>query len=111
MVPRSLAVDNSLNGTLASTLTESTFEQAEALNSRRDVRCGAHRVRTTGLGHSYFRRRPVPGTPYAGNGRRFETHTEFADTVALQFHQHFVQFGGRASTDVALEDACAGWFG
>lgn len=89
----SFLADNSLNGTLTSTLSESllnkfSFEVAQ----RRAVERTGQSIGPGILiaGTALF------GTPYSGNDRRFETHTEFADTIALQLHQHFLQFGGRA---------------
>jgi Carboxypeptidase regulatory-like domain/TonB dependent receptor len=106
----SFIADNSLNGTLTSALTESTLNKLSfELAQRRAVeRTG----QTTGPG-ILISGVALFGTPYAGNDQRFETHTEFADTVALQFHQHFVQFGGRAD-HVALRthvpDGSQGFF-
>jgi hypothetical protein len=89
----SFIADNSLNGTLTSTLMESTlnklsFELAQRRAVERTGQMTGPGILISGVA--------LFGTPYSGNDRRFETHTEFADTVALQFHQHFVQFGGRA---------------
>lgn len=106
----SFIADNSLNGTLTSTLTEAVLNKLSfELAQRRAVeRTG----QTSGpgilvAGSALF------GTPYSGNDRRFETHTEFADTVALQFHRHFVQVGARAD-HVALRtqipDGSQGFF-
>jgi hypothetical protein len=106
----SFIADNSLNGTLTSTLTESTLNKLSfELAQRRAVeRTG----QTTGPG-ILISDVALFGTPYAGNDRRFETHTEFVDTVALQFRRHFVQFGGRAD-HVALRtqvlDGSQGFF-
>jgi hypothetical protein len=87
----SFIADNSLNGTLTSTVTESSLNKLSfELAHRRVVeRTG----QTTGPG-ILISGSALFGTPYAGNDRRFETHTEFTDTVALQFRPHFVQFGG-----------------
>ncbi|HEY5380757.1 MAG TPA: TonB-dependent receptor [Acidobacteriaceae bacterium] len=53
------------------------------------------------------------GTPFAGNDRRFETHTEFADTFSAQMKRHLFTGGARADR-VALRarvaDASQGWF-
>jgi Outer membrane receptor proteins, mostly Fe transport len=89
----SFIADNSLNGTLTSTLTENLLNKLSfELAQRRAVeRTG----QTTGAG-ILISGTALFGTPYSGNDRRFETHTEFADTVGLQLRQHFIQFGGRA---------------
>jgi hypothetical protein len=89
----SFIADNSLNGTLTSTFTERTVNKLSfELAQRRAVeRTG----QTTGPG-VLVSGTALFGTPYSGNGRRFETHTEFADTVGLELHKHFIQFGGRA---------------
>ncbi len=89
----SFLADHSLNGTLTSTLSESLLNKFSfELAQRRAVeRTG----QTTGPG-ILIAGTALFGTPYSGNDRRFETHTEFADTIALQLHQHFIQFGGRA---------------
>ncbi|GGG73200.1 TonB-dependent receptor [Edaphobacter dinghuensis] len=89
----SFVADNSLNGTLSSTLTESVLNKLNfELAQRRAVERTGQSVGPGILvsGTALF------GTPSSGNDKRFETHTEFADTVALQLRQHFVQFGARA---------------
>ena len=85
--------DNSLNGTLTSTISESlmnkfNFELAQRRAVERTSQTSGPGILIAGTA--------LFGTPYSGNDRRFETHTEFADTFALQLHQHFIQFGGRA---------------
>lgn len=89
----SFIADNSLNGTLTSTMTESLLNKLNfELAQRRAVdRTG----QTTGPG-ILVSGTALFGTPYSGNDRRFETHTEVADTIAFQLRQHFLQFGGRA---------------
>ncbi len=89
----SFLADNSLNGTLTSTLSESllnkfSFELAQRRAVERTEQTSGPGILIAGTA--------LFGTPYSGNDRRFETHTEFADTVALQLRQHFLQFGGRA---------------
>jgi len=89
----SFIADNSLNGTLTSTMTESLLNKLSfELAQRRAVERTGQTIGPGILiaGTARF------GTPYSGNDRRFETHTEFADTIALQLRQHFLQFGGRA---------------
>jgi hypothetical protein len=89
----SFIADNSLNGALTSTMTESllnklSFELAQRRAVERTGQITGPGILVSGTA--------LFGTPYSGNDRRFETHTEFADTVALELHQHFLQFGGRA---------------
>jgi hypothetical protein len=89
----SFIADNNLNGTLSSTLTETLLNKLSFdLAQRRAVE---RTEQTTGPG-ILVSGTALFGTPYWGNERRFETHTEFADTVALQTQKHFIQFGGRA---------------
>lgn len=85
--------DNSLNGTLTSTLSENvlnklSFELAQRRAVDRTAQATGPGVLVSGTA--------LFGTPYSGNDRRFETQTELADTVALALHKHFIQFGGRA---------------
>lgn len=106
----SFVADNSLNGTLTSTLTESLLNK---LNFEVAQRRAVERTEQTNGPGVLVAGTALFGTPYSGNDRRFETHTEFADTVALQLHKHFVQFGGRAD-HVALRthvpDGAQGFF-
>jgi len=89
----SFLADNSLSGTLTSTMSESLLNKFSfELAQRRAVE---HTEQTSGPG-ILISGTALFGTPYSGNDRRFETHTEFADTIALQLRQHFFQFGGRA---------------
>lgn len=88
----SFLTDNSLNGTLTSTMNESllnkfSFELAQRRAVERTAQTSGPGILIAGTA--------LFGTPYLGNDRRFETHTDFADTIALQLRQHFVQFGGR----------------
>lgn len=88
----SFFADNSLNGTLTSTMSESllnkfSFELAQRRAVQRTGQITGPGVLIAGTA--------LFGTPYSGNDRRFETHTEFSDTIALQLRQHFIQFGGR----------------
>lgn len=106
----SFIADNSLNGTLTSTLTETALNKLSfELAQRRAVeRTGE----TTGPG-ILVSGTALFGTPYSGNDRRFETHIEFADTVGLELHKHFVQFGGRAdhvSLRTHVPDGSQGFF-
>jgi len=88
----SFIADNSLNGTLSSTLGEASFNKLNfELAQRRAVEDTGS---TSGAGVL------VPGvalfgTPWSGNTRRFETHVEFTDSISLQRRTHLYQFGGR----------------
>jgi outer membrane receptor protein involved in Fe transport len=102
--------DNSLNGTITSTLSENLLNKLSFELAQR--RAAGETGQTVGPG-VLISGTALFGTPYFGNERRFETHTEFADTGALQLHQHFLQFGGRAD-HVALRthvpDGAQGFF-
>ena len=94
----SFIADNSLNGTISSTISESLINRVSfELAQRRAVECTGQNTGPGVLvsGTALF------GTPYSGNNRRFETHTEFSDTLAVELHHHFIQFAGRAD-NVAL---------
>lgn len=88
----SFLADNSLNGTVTSAFSESLLNKLsfEAAQRRAVDRTG----QTNGPG-ILVSGTALFGTPYWGNDRRFETHIEFADTVALQIRKNFLQFGGR----------------
>jgi len=86
----SFIADNSINGTLRSTLSETLFNSLsfELAQRRAVARTGLTSgpgIKIAGL--AYF------GTPYSGNSRRFETHLEFADSISKQLHHHLLQFG------------------
>lgn len=88
----SFIADNSVNATLASTLSGTllnklSFELAQRRAVDRTGVASGPGIRVAGV--AYF------GTPNSGNDRRFETHVEFADTVSKQLHQHLLQFGAR----------------
>lgn len=106
----SFVADNSLNGTLTSTLGSDWLNKLSFELAQRRAVGRTGETATPGVlvaGTALF------GTPYAGNSRRFETHTEFADSVGLQMRRHFVQFGVRAD-HVALRtevpDGAQGFF-
>ena len=89
----SFIADNSLNGTLTSAFTEGllnnlSFEVAQRRAVDRSGQTSGPGILVSGTA--------LFGTPFSGNDRRFETHIEFADTVALQIRKNFLQFGGRA---------------
>ena len=94
----SFIADNSLNATLTSTFSQTllnslSFELAQRRAVMRTGLTSGPGINIAGL--AYF------GTPYSGNSRRFETHTEFADSISKQLHHHLLQFGVR-SDHVAL---------
>ncbi len=88
----SFIADNSLNATLTSALSETllnslSFELAQRRAVTRTGLTSGPGIRIAGL--AYF------GTPYSGNGRRFETHLEFANSISKQLLHHLLQFGAR----------------
>jgi hypothetical protein len=88
----SFIADNSLNGTLTSTLSETllnslSFELAQRRAVERTGFTSGPGIQIAGL--AYF------GTPYSGNSRRYETHVEFADSISKQLHLLLLQFGAR----------------
>jgi hypothetical protein len=106
----SFIADNSLNGTLTSTLTEALLNKLSFELAQRRVEERTNQASGPGIlipGVALF------GTPYSGNDRRFETHVEFADSISLQRRQHLFHFGGRADR-VALRahtpDGSQGFF-
>lgn len=89
----SFIADNSLNATLSSTLSETllnsfSFELAQRRAVTRTGLTSGPGIDIAGLADF--------GTPFSGNGRRFETHLEFADSISKQLHHHLLQFGARA---------------
>lgn len=84
--------DNSVNGTLTSSFGEKAlnrfaFEVAERREVERTVDASTAGVVIPGVAEF--------GTPYFGNNRHFEVHTEFADSVSVARHGHLVQAGVR----------------
>lgn len=82
--------DNSLNGTLTSTFTSGLLNRLSFEASQR--RAVARTQFTDGPGVL------VPGvvqfgTPYAGNSRRFETHSEVNENLLRQHGKHLFQLG------------------
>jgi hypothetical protein len=102
--------DNSLNGTLTSTFSNSFLNKASfEVSQRRAV----ERTDATGFPGILIPGIALLGTPYAGNNRRFETHVEFEETAILQLHKHLVQFGAgldRTSLRSAITDGSRGLF-
>jgi hypothetical protein len=106
----SFIADNSLNGTLTSTVTEALLNKLSLELAQRRAVERTNQTSGPGIlisGVALF------GTPYSGNDRRFETHLEFADSISLERRQHLFQFGGRADR-VALRtqvtDGSQGFF-
>ena len=106
----SFVADNSVNGSLTSTWSETllnklSFELAQRRAVERTNQTSGPGILIPGVA--------LFGTPYLGNDRRFETHLEFADSISLQRRQHLFQFGGRADR-VALRtevtDGSQGFF-
>ena len=88
----SFVADNSLNGTLTSTLSHAALNQ---FNFELAQRRAENRTATvTGPG-ILIPAVALFGTPYSGNDRHFETHVELSDTVSMQYRQHLLQGGGR----------------
>jgi hypothetical protein len=82
--------DNSLNGTLTSTLSTSLLNKFSFELSQR--RAGERTNRTSGPG-VLISGVALFGTPFAGNDRRFETHLEFEESAMLQRERHLFQAG------------------
>jgi outer membrane receptor protein involved in Fe transport len=106
----SFIADNSLNGTLTSTLEATvlnklSFELAQRRVVDRTLMSSQPGILVPGVA--------LFGTPYSGNDRRFETHLEFTDSLSLQRRQHLFEFGARADR-VALRsdvpDGAQGFF-
>ena len=88
----SFVADNSLNGTLTSTLSHAALNQ---FNFELAQRRAVNRTPTaTGPG-ILIPAVALLGTPYSGNDRHFETHVELSDTVSIQDRQHLLQAGVR----------------
>jgi hypothetical protein len=88
----SFIADNSLNGTLSSTLSEASFNK---LNFEFAQRRAVEETGSTSGAGVLISGVALFGTPWSGNTRRFETHVEFADSISLQRRKHLYQFGAR----------------
>ena len=88
----SFLTDNSLNGTLTSTLSANLLNK---LNLELAQRRAVDRTENSSGPGVLIPGVALFGTPYSGNSRRFETHLEFADSLSLQRRQHLFQFAGR----------------
>ena len=102
--------DNSLNGTLTSTLSSNLLNKVSfEVSQRRAVERTGSTVYPGLLipGVALF------GTPYAGNSRRFETHLELEETAVFQRKQHLIQAGAgidRTALRCAVLDGNRGLF-
>jgi hypothetical protein len=99
--------DNSVNGSWSETLSprlinQLTFEIAQRRVALRTGSAGGPGISVAGLANF--------GTPYAGNSRRYETHTDFGDGVIHQHGKHLFQ-AGAAISRVALRAANRDGFG
>ena len=84
--------DNSLNATLTSAISSTRLNQLNFELAQRRFVARTTDATTPGAlipGVALF------GTPYFGNDRHFETHTEFSDSFSLQRRGHLFQFGAR----------------
>ena len=93
--------DNSINGSWVHTLSSLWLSQLtyEMSQRRVDLRTGS--VQGPGVvipGIARF------GTPYTGNGRRYETHMDLGENVVRQHGTHLAEAGG-AATHIALRAA------
>jgi hypothetical protein len=86
----SFTADNSVNGTLTSTLSTGLLNTFSfELSQRRAV----ERTGTSTSPGVLIPGVALFGTPYAGNSRRFETHLEFEEGALLQRKHHLLQAG------------------
>ena len=86
----SFTEDNSLNGTIGSTLGEDVLNRLSfEIAQRRAV----ERTESTTAPGVLIGGTALFGTPYFGNGRRFETHLEFNDGISVQRKHHLFQAG------------------
>ncbi len=82
--------DNSLNGTLASTFTAALVNRLSFEASQRRAVDRTNFTSGPGVlipGTAQF------GTPFAGNDRRFETHSELDESLLWQHRKHLFQVG------------------
>ena len=83
--------DNSLNGTLASTISNASLNRLSFEVSQRRVVDRSSFTSGPGVvvsGIAQF------GTPYAGNDRRYETHVDLEESFLRQVGRHLLQAGG-----------------
>ncbi len=106
----SFTADNSLNGTLTSTLSSGLLNKFSfELSQRRAV----ERTSTSSSPGVLISGIALFGTPYAGNSRRFETHLEFEEGALLQRKHHLLQAGAgvdRVALRAQLLDGRRGLF-
>ncbi|MEO6981607.1 MAG: TonB-dependent receptor, partial [Edaphobacter sp.] len=86
----SFTSDNSLNGTLTSTLKSSFLNK---LNFEVSQRRAIERTSESGTPGILIPGVALFGTPYQGNSRRFETHLELEDHFLVQRGHHLLQAG------------------
>ncbi len=106
----SFVADNSLNGTLGSSLgrmglNKFSFELAQRRGVQRTGSTEHPGVLVPGV--------VLFGTPYFGNSRRFETHVEVEDGLLLQAKHHLFQTGGgmdRVALRAKVLDGSRGFF-
>ncbi len=82
--------DNSLNGTLTSTLHSSLLN---TLNFELSQRRAVERTQNTSNSGILIPGLVLFGTPYRGNTRRFETHIDFNDHLLIEHGHHLIQIG------------------
>ncbi len=106
----SFIADNSLNGTLTSTLHPSllntlNFELSQRRAVERTQNASAPGILIPGL--------VLFGTPYRGNSRRFETHIDFNDHLLIEHGHHLIQIGAglnQIALRAELADGFRGFF-
>src|ERR1035437_2820266 len=99
--------DNSVNASWNTTLSRRLFNQLDFEVAQRRVALRTASASGPGVvvaGLAQF------GTPYAGNGRRYETHADLNDGVIRQHGKHLFQ-AGVAFSHVALRAADLDGFG
>jgi hypothetical protein len=106
----SFTADNSLNGTLSSTLRTSILNKLSfEVSQRRAV----ERTGSTAYPGVLIPGVALLGTPYAGNSRRFETHLELEDGLLFQRKRHLFQTGAginRVALRAQVPDGSRGLF-
>lgn len=90
----SFVADNSLNGTVTSTLSGSRVNSFRfELSQRRAVERTGERTGDTGMPGVWVPGVVLFGTPLEGNSRRFETHVDGEDSFLWQKGAHLLQAG------------------
>jgi hypothetical protein len=99
--------DNSLNGSWSAAFSPRLLNQLDFEVAQRRVTLRTSSTQGPGVviaGIAQF------GTPYAGNGRRYETHVDGSDSVMRQYGKHLLQ-AGAAISHIALRAADLDGFG